>query len=158
MDRYILLDSIPLFKNYVLISALAAWSLAQVIKVPLEFLRTRRWNWALLFRAGGMPSSHSALVASTAHGIGLSAGFDTPLFALAVAVAMIVIYDSTGIRRQAGRHAALINAMINDLATGHPLKQEHLREVLGHTPIQAFMGTLMGIAMAQAIWMYGWYW
>jgi len=65
---------------------------------------------------------------------------------------MIVIYDATGIRRQAGRHAALINAMISDLASGHPLKQEHLREVLGHTPLQALAGTLMGIAIAQIVW------
>jgi acid phosphatase family membrane protein YuiD len=144
--------NVPLFNNYVLIAALIAWSLAQVIKVPLEFLRTRRINWALLFSSGGMPSSHSALVAATAHGIGLYNGYDSPVFALAVSVAMIVIYDATGIRRQAGRHAALINAMINDLASGHPLKQEHLREVLGHTPIQALAGTLMGILIAQIFW------
>jgi uncharacterized protein len=144
------MDSI--LTNYILWAALTAWSLAQVIKVPLEFIRTRRWNFALLFSAGGMPSSHSALVAATAHGIGLKEGFHTPLFALAVAFAMIVIYDATGIRRQAGRHAALINAMISDLTSGHPLKEEHLREVLGHTPLQALMGTLMGLAIAQMAW------
>jgi uncharacterized protein len=144
------MDSI--LTNYILWAALTAWSLAQVIKVPLEFIRTRRWNFALLFSAGGMPSSHSALVAATAHGIGLKEGFHTPLFALAVAFAMIVIYDATGIRRQAGRHAALINAMISDLTSGHPLKEEHLREVLGHTPLQALMGTLMGLAIAQLAW------
>lgn len=130
-----------------------AWGLAQIIKVPLEYLRTRRWNWALLFSAGGMPSSHSALVAAAAYSIGLNEGFDSATFALAIALAMIVIYDATGIRRQAGRHAALINAMINDLATGHPLKEEHLREVLGHTPMQALGGTLMGIIIAQLSWM-----
>lgn len=141
-----------IFENQVLIAALVAWSLAQLIKVPLEYVRTGRLNWALLFSAGGMPSSHSALVAATAHGIGLYVGFGTPLFAFAVAMAMIVIYDATGIRRQAGRHAALINAMIRDLASGHPLKEEHLREVLGHTPLQAVSGTLFGIAIAQIVW------
>ncbi|MEJ2709536.1 MAG: divergent PAP2 family protein [Anaerolineales bacterium] len=141
-----------IFENRVLIAALVAWSLAQLIKVPLEYVRTGRLNWALLFSAGGMPSSHSALVAATAHGIGLYVGFGTPLFAFAVAMAMIVIYDATGIRRQAGRHAALINVMIRDLASGHPLKEEHLREVLGHTPLQAVSGTLFGIAIAQIFW------
>jgi acid phosphatase family membrane protein YuiD len=141
-----------IFENRVLIAALVAWSLAQLIKVPLEYVRTGRLNWALLFSAGGMPSSHSALVAATAHGIGLYVGFGTPLFAFAVAMAMIVIYDATGIRRQAGRHAALINVMIRDLASGHPLKEEHLREVLGHTPLQAVSGTLFGIAIAQIVW------
>jgi uncharacterized protein len=142
-----------IFQNHVLLTALASWSLAQIIKVPLEFARTHRWNWALLFSAGGMPSSHSALVAACTYSIGLHVSYASPLFALSIAITMIVIYDATGIRRQAGRHAALINAMINDLATGHPLKEEHLREVLGHTPLQAFAGMLMGIAIAQIEWM-----
>jgi acid phosphatase family membrane protein YuiD len=116
-----------LLSNRVLAAALFSWSLAQILKIPLEFIRTHRWNWALFFSAGGMPSSHSALVAAAAHAIGLNMGFDSPVFALAVVLAMIVIYDATGIRRQAGRHAALINAMIADLTSGHPLKEEHLR-------------------------------
>lgn len=141
-----------ILNNQVLIAGLTAWSLAQFIKVPLDFVRTRRVNWALLFSAGGMPSSHSALMAATAHSTGLNAGFDSPVFAVAVAIAMIVIYDATGIRRQAGRHAALINAMIRDLASGHPLKEEQLREVLGHTPLQAFAGTILGVLIAQLFW------
>ena len=143
-----------LFSNRVLVAALASWGLAQIIKVPLEYLRTGRWNWALFFSAGGMPSSHSALVAACSYASGLYTGFDSPVFALSVVLAMIVIYDATGIRRQAGRHAALINAMINDLAMGHPLKEEHLREVLGHTPLQALGGTLMGLLIAQLIWVF----
>ena len=142
-----------IFANKVLIAALTAWSLAQIIKVPLEFLQTRRWNWALLLRAGGMPSSHSALVAALAHSIGLHLGFDSALFAMAFALAMIVIYDATGIRRQAGKHAEIINAMIKDLVEGHPLREEQLREVLGHTPLEALGGTLLGLLTAQVGWM-----
>lgn len=144
-----------IFTNQVLIAALLAWSIAQVIKVPLEFFNTGKWNWVLLFRAGGMPSSHSALVAGATHAIGLYTGFNSPLFALGFVVSMIVIYDATGIRRQAGKHAEIINQMITDLTSGHPLKEETLREVLGHTPLQAFMGTLLGIACGQIIW---WLW
>jgi hypothetical protein len=142
-----------IFTNPILLPALLAWGLAQTIKVPIEYLRTRRWNWALLFSVGGMPSSHSALVASTAHAIGLHLGFDSPLFALALIVAIVVIYDATGIRREAGFHAEIINTMIKDLATGHPLKEEQLREVLGHTPIQVLAGGLFGVAIAQIYWM-----
>lgn len=142
-----------LLTNHILIPALIAWGLAQAIKVPLDYLRTRQWNWALWFSVGGMPSSHSALVAATAHAIGLYIGFNSPLFALAVVVAMVVIYDATGIRQQAGKHAEIINMMINDLALGHPLKEEQLREVLGHTPIQVLAGTLLGLAIAQLYWM-----
>lgn len=142
-----------IFHNYVLIAALIAWIIAQMLKVPIEYLQTRRWNWALLVQAGGMPSSHSALIVGVTHGIGLSVGFGSPLFALAFAIAMIVIYDATGIRRQAGKHAELINAMINDLAAGHPLKEEQLREVLGHTPLEALGGILLGLVVAQITWM-----
>ena len=142
-----------LITNHILIPALIAWSLAQSIKVPLDFIQNHRWNWALLLSVGGMPSSHSALVAATAHSIGLHAGFDSPLFALAVVVAVVVIYDATGIRRQAGKHAEIINSMINELALGHPLKGEQLREVLGHTPTQALAGMLLGLAIAQLYWM-----
>ncbi|MFZ0533854.1 MAG: divergent PAP2 family protein [Anaerolineales bacterium] len=142
-----------IFQNYVLIAALIAWGIAQTIKLPLEYLQTHRWNWALLVQAGGMPSSHSALVVGITHGIGLTVGFNSPLFALAFAMSMVVIYDATGIRRQAGKHAEMINAMINDLAAGNPLKEEQLREVLGHTPLEALGGILLGLVVAQLTWM-----
>lgn len=141
-----------LINNHVLIAGLIAWSVAQLIKIPLEFLHTHKWNWSLLFRAGGMPSSHSALVTGIAHATALYVGFGTPIFALSVAVAMVVIYDATGIRRQAGKHAELINAMIDDLASGHPLKEETLREVLGHTPLEAIGGMVLGMLSAQFLW------
>lgn len=143
------------FHNYVLISGLIAWGIAQTIKVPIEYLQTHRWNWALLAQAGGMPSSHSALLIGVTHAIGLSVGFDSALFALAFAVCMVVIYDATGIRRQAGKHAEMINAMVNDLAAGHPLKEEQLREVLGHSPMEVLGGILLGLIVAQLIW---WFW
>jgi uncharacterized protein len=142
-----------ILSNPVLIAALAAWGLAQIIKVPLEYLRHKTWDWALLLRAGGMPSSHSALVAACAHSSGLFFGFDTPIFALAGVIAMVVIYDATGIRRQAGKHAEIINTMIRDLTHGHPLREEQLREVLGHTPLEAVGGTIFGLLIAQLVWM-----
>jgi hypothetical protein len=137
--------------NPVLIAALIAWAIAQTIKLPIEYVRNRRWDWSLLLRAGGMPSSHSALVTAVAHGIGLTDGFTSPLFALGVAMSMIVIYDATGIRRQAGRHAEIINALVQDLIVGHALRQEQLREVLGHSPMEAFVGMVLGLAVAQTV-------
>ena len=142
-----------LLENHVLFATLSAWLIAQIIKVPLEYFRTKKWDWSLLLRAGGMPSSHSALVASLAHAIGVFVGFGTPLFALAFVIAMIVVYDATGIRRQAGKHAEIINKMIMDLATGHPLKEEQLREVLGHTPLEALAGTILGVITAHIGWL-----
>jgi uncharacterized protein len=147
------MDITAVFSNHVLILAILSWSLAQLIKVPLEYIHSKRWDWTLPLRAGGMPSSHSALVASVTHSIGLFWGFDTPLFALAFVLAMIVIYDATGIRRQAGKHAEVINAMVRDLAAGHPLQEEKLREVLGHTPLEALGGLILGLLVAQVGWL-----
>ncbi|HLC05192.1 MAG TPA: divergent PAP2 family protein [Anaerolineales bacterium] len=142
---------LSVFQNHVLIAAIIAWSIAQVVKLPVEFASTRVWNWSLLLRAGGMPSSHAALVTAAAHGIGLTEGFNSSSYALAIVLAMIVIYDATGIRRQAGRHAQIINEMIQDLVEGHPLHQEQLMEVLGHSPFQALVGMLLGLVVAQLV-------
>jgi acid phosphatase family membrane protein YuiD len=147
-------DLVKLFSNHVLISSLSAWGLAQILKIPIHYFQTGKRDWSLLFRAGGMPSSHSALVTGAAHGIGLSQGFNSPLFALAVAFAMVVIYDATGIRRQAGRHATIINTMFNDFLQGDPEHgSEKLKEVLGHSPGEAIVGMIMGIALTQAYFM-----
>ena len=91
-----------LLANRVLICMLAAWGTAQIAKVPLEYLRTRRWQWGWLLTTGGMPSSHSALIVGATNSVGLYLGYDSALFALGVAVAMIVTYDAAGVRRQAG--------------------------------------------------------
>lgn len=138
--------------NRVLIAAVLAWAVAQGLKMPIEYARTRRWNWVLLLRAGGMPSSHSSLVTALAHGIGLSVGYDSAMFALAVVVAMVVIYDATGIRRQSGLQAEAINVLVRDLLKGHPMRHEkQLREVLGHSPLEAIVGLCLGLAVAQII-------
>lgn len=144
-----------LFSNHILLAAFIAWLLAQIVKVPLEFLRTRKWNWALLLSTGGMPSSHSALVSAVAHGVGLQAGFDSALFAICFVFTAIVVYDATGIRRQAGLHAELINAFIHDLAAGHPIKasqEKQLKEILGHTPLEAISGIVWGVGFATGLW------
>jgi acid phosphatase family membrane protein YuiD len=141
-----------LLNNPILIAGLTGWAIAQIVKVPLEFLQLRRWNWALLLRPGGMPSSHTALVVGVTHASGLFLGFDRRSLPLG-GLCMVVIYDATGIRRQAGKHAAKINAMIDDLAAGHPLKEEQLREVLGHTPLEVLGGLILGLAVAQLTFM-----
>jgi acid phosphatase family membrane protein YuiD len=141
-----------ILQNHVLITALTGWILAQALKIPIDLIQNKHWNWALFFAAGGMPSSHSALVTSAAFAVGLHHGFDNPLFGLATAFAMIVVYDATGIRRQAGIQAQKINVMIEELLKGHPVSQEHLIEVLGHTPVEAIGGMLLGLAVAVGLW------
>ena len=99
--------------------AFLSWASAQVIKTILTYILTREFNPERLFGAGGMPRSHSSLVCSLTVGMARSQGFASPLFALCVAVAAIVMYDAMGVRQEAGKHAKLLNRMqfdFNDLS------------------------------------------
>lgn len=141
------------FTNRVLLCALAAMVSAQIIKVPVEYLRTRRWRWGWLLTTGGMPSSHASLIIGAANAVGLYFGYGSPLFGLAVAIAMIVTYDAAGVRRQAGMHAERINVLFEELLKGHMWNDEELREVLGHTPLEVVGGIIWGIAVSTLIWL-----
>jgi uncharacterized protein len=141
-----------LLANRVLITAMAAWLIGQFAKLPGYYLLHHKWKWAIIFSPGGFPSSHSCLMTATTLSIGLFDGFATPLFGLAVAVSMIVIYDATGVRRQAGLHAQVINEIMEEIFAGRPIPQKQLREVLGHTPIEAVAGIILGILIAVVVW------
>ncbi len=141
-----------LLNNRVFITAILAWFFGQFLKVPIEYLTKRRWNWALWFSSGGMPSSHSSLMVATTLSIGLYYGFDSPVFALAFAVSMIVVYDAAGVRRQAGYHAQKINLLFEELFSGHPISQERLKEVLSHTPRQVLGGIVLGTIIALVVY------
>jgi acid phosphatase family membrane protein YuiD len=146
----ILLD---VLQNKVLIAVLVAWLLAQILKIPTEYLRSRRWMWAMFFAAGGMPSSHSALLVSGTLAVGLYYGFDHPLFGVAVAITMIVTHDAAGVRRQAGMHAERINVLFEELLKGHMWTEDELREVIGHTPLEVVGGILLGLLVAIVQWL-----
>lgn len=139
--------------NKILDAVLIGWLLAQVLKVPTEYLRSRRWLWAMIFAAGGMPSSHTALLVSGTIATGLYQGFDTPLFAIAVAITMIVVHDAAGVRRQAGIHAERINVLFGELLKGHMWDENELKEVIGHTPLEVVGGILLGFFVAITQWM-----
>jgi len=147
------MSTLALFQNKVLIAGITAWAIAQIIKIPLDFLRTRKWNWSLLLTTGGMPSSHSSLMTAITLAIGLYHGFDHPTFALGVAVTMIVTYDAAGVRQQAGIHAHRINVLFDELLHGHPINERDLREVIGHTPLEVVGGILLGLAVATSQWL-----
>ncbi len=134
--------------NPVLFIGLFAWLLAQFLKVPIEYILYKRINWGLWFSSGGMPSSHSALVTSITLAIGMFEGFNSPLFALAFAITMIVVYDAAGVRREAGRHAEKLNILINEFFSGQPISDKQLKEVIGHTPAQVVAGVGLGVGTA----------
>jgi len=124
--------------------------------VPIQYLVHGNFDWAMWFNTGGMPSSHSALVTAVMLATGLYAGFNTPVFAVALAVMMVVVYDAAGVRRQAGMHAERINMIINELFSGQPISQESLKEVLGHTPVEVIGGVFLGLVVSWGVW-YFWH-
>lgn len=133
-----------LARNQVLLSAVAAWTVAQFTKLTRDAVRGRL-SWERLTGAGGMPSAHTALVVATAAASGFTAGFDSPLFAIAFVVAGIVMYDAAGVRRHAGRHARALNRIIFKMNTEHPLKKFRLKEQIGHSPLEVLAGAAQGV-------------
>jgi acid phosphatase family membrane protein YuiD len=146
------MNLLDIFNNQVLIAVMIAWLLAQALKIPTEYLRSRRWMWAMFFAAGGMPSSHTALLVSGTLAVGLYHGFDNPLFAIAVAITMIVAHDASGVRRQAGMHAERINLLFEELLKGHLWDEKELKQVIGHTPLEVVGGILLGLLVAFVQW------
>jgi acid phosphatase family membrane protein YuiD len=142
-----------ILQNKVLIACMLGWIIAQALKIPTEYLRSRRWMWAMFFAAGGMPSSHTALLVSATLSVALYYGFDNPLFGLGVAITMIVAHDASGVRRQAGMHAERINVLFEELLKGHMWDENDLREVIGHTPLEVVGGILLGLLVAVVQWL-----
>jgi len=137
---------IEFFAQYkFLIMPFAVWFCIQLFKVIWDLVVTHKFNFKRILGAGGMPSSHSAVVTSLATMIGKTYGVDSPIFALALVFAFVVMYDAAGIRRAAGKQAKLLNKIIETpgLSTGEV--SERLVEVLGHSPKQVGVGALIGI-------------
>ncbi len=135
-----------IFENRAIQAAILAWAVAQAIKVILTLVISKRFDSSRVFGSGGMPSSHSAMACALVTTLGFREGFSSPLFALAFCFAGVVMYDAAGVRRSAGKNAAVINHLLDGLAgNGLHLDEERLKELVGHTPIQVLAGALLGI-------------
>lgn len=130
--------------RYIIIPILV-WFFIQTFKVIYDLVTTKQFNFKRILGAGGMPSSHSAVVTSLATMIGKSEGVTSPVFALSVIFACVVMYDAAGIRRAAGKQAKILNKIVNTPGLSNVEVSEKLQEFLGHTPIQVFVGAIIGI-------------
>ena len=130
-----------LLDNSVLFWSLISCLLAQFFKVIFNFFSTGKVRFGIIFETGGMPSSHSALITGAASGIGFQLGFDSPIFALAIAVSLIVMYDASGVRKSAGTQASEINKLSKKV---DPESQLDLKETIGHTKFEVVVGSLIG--------------
>jgi len=135
--------------NYVLIATFAAWAISCVLKGMIVCIRERKFSVGRFMGPGGMPSSHSAIVAALSVSVGRVVGFDSPAFAITAALSLIVMYDASGIRRAAGKQAEMINAIVEAWNEKDPLMKEiKLKELLGHTPVEVFAGAILGVIVA----------
>ena len=133
-----------LFQNKYIVIPILVWFCIQLYKLIYDLATTKKFNFKRILGAGGMPSSHSAVVMTIAMMIGKNQGFDSALFALSTIFAFVVMYDAAGVRRAAGKQAALLNKIVETPGLSGMEVQERLVEVLGHTPVQVFVGAIIG--------------
>ena len=136
---------LDILNNKFIYIPILVWFFIQSFKVIWDLVATKKFNFKRILGAGGMPSSHSAVVTSLTVLIGKSEGLDSPIFALSFIFAMVVMYDAAGVRRAAGKQAHLLNKIIETPGLTNVEVQERLVEVLGHTPVQVFVGATIGI-------------
>ena len=139
------------FSNRVFQAVFVPWLIAQISKPIIEYIRRHRIDMRLLVSAGGMPSSHSASVCALATAVAVKEGVSSTFFVIALLLAIIVMYDAAGVRRAASIQARILNQIIDELFQGHPISETHLRELLGHTPVEVLAGAILGIVGA-------WWW
>lgn len=133
-----------LFANSAVWISILSWFLAQLIKVITVIIRDKKVDFTRFIGNGGMPSSHTAFIVSLSVAIGKIDGFDSTQFAIAMAIALIVMVDAAGIRRAAGMQAKVLNELI--FSSDHKIKSDvQLKELLGHSPLEVIMGALLGI-------------
>ena len=135
-----------------LLAPLVAWAIAQAAKVILTSVRQRRLNLRVLAETGGMPSSHAAIVMGLTTAVGKYAGVSSASFAVALIFSFVVMYDAAGLRRAAGRQAAILNRLVEDLMHMRGVQEQRLRELLGHTPLEVVAGALLGFVVGLIPW------
>ncbi len=136
--------------NAVLWLPIFAGVVVQTFKLVAFWRRFRRIDFRILVQTGGMPSSHSAVVTALATAVGIREGTGSALFAMACILAAVVMYDAAGVRRAAGKQAAILNRILEDMYQGQPVAEERLRELLGHTPFEVIVGAAVGAGIAWA--------
>ncbi len=139
---------VQLSQNHVFVTVLVAWFIAQAAKVFLGLITEKRFNFKWFVDTGGMPSSHAATVSALACAIGLRYGLRSPVFAITLVFAWIILMDAQGFRRSAGKQAEILNVILDDIYWKKNIKEEKLKELLGHTPVEVLVGALIGILVA----------
>ena len=139
-----------LLNNHLLFNALISWAVAQVLKTIIYALVNKRIDFKRLMGDGGMPSGHSATVTALAVTTAIEYGFDSPIFAVTTVLAVIVMHDAMGVRREAGKHAELLNEIVKIMDDKLDAEVK-MKVFLGHTPTQVVMGALLGFIVSMIL-------
>ncbi len=136
--------------NKVLVIPICAWAIAQLAKTLTALLQGKGVDLRYSVSSGGMPSAHSAMVTALATSVGMTQGFGSVIFSVAVILALVVMYDAAGLRQAVSQQAAVLNRIISELIRGQRMTglEANLRELIGHTPFQVIVGATLGIAVA----------
>lgn len=145
-------DLLDIFSNKILISSLASWCVAQIVKTIIYAIVNKSLDFKRLTGDGGMPSAHSATVTSLAVSSGLVCGFGSPIFAIALIFAIVVMHDARGVRYEAEKHAQALTQLFEMLNTDMDPEMK-LKQFLGHTPLQVFFGAVTGIIVAIIVYL-----
>lgn len=140
-------------QNAILNVSILSALVAQIMKVFIHLLLKRKWDFRLLVSTGGMPSSHSSFVTTLATGIGIREGWRSPITALAIVFALIVMYDAAGVRYAAGQQASVLNRIMDEYFTEGHIQHKRLKELLGHTRFEVVVGATLGVLIA--VWLLG---
>lgn len=136
------------FSNRIFWCSLGGWLFASVIKMIIAAVKTREFDFVYLIATGGMPSSHSATVTSAALSIGFTSGFNSSVTALAMVFAAVTMFDAATVRRAAGEHAKVLNAIVRDIKELKFKPAKRFKELLGHTRSEVMWGMATGIVWA----------
>ena len=144
-----------LITNWVLIIALCAWMLAQLVKLLVALVQGKGLDLSFFISSGGMPSAHSGMVCALATAVGMKDGFGSAYFAITVILALVVTYDAAGVRQSVGQQSVVLNRIILELKRKEPMIkiEADLRELMGHTPFEVYIGAALGIVMAW-LWLF----
>jgi len=142
------------FHNKSVITAFSGWFTAQSIKVMFGVINEKRFNFKWFIGTGGMPSSHVAGVTALATAVGLYEGVGTTLFTVTLMFTVIVTCDAQGVRRATGKQAEILNTIMDDIYWKKKIQEEKLKELVGHTPIQVFVGIIIGLVVAFGLYVF----
>lgn len=140
-----------ILQNKVFIATLLGWVTAQSIKIAINSIKEKRFNFRWVIGTGGMPSAHSSGVMSLATAVGIQQGFDSAVFIVTLVFAVVIAFDAQGVRRATGQQAEILNKILDDIYWRRKIQEDRLKELIGHTPFEVFVGSLIGIVIATLV-------